>query len=86
MATSTSISPANGASSDTTANGETFMTANNSQSDDANATDTYRHGTGKSATIHEQLEQIAVSPVGWTFIDPAGDGALDALDRLGGDE
>jgi hypothetical protein len=62
------------------------MTAHNSHSDDTHADDTYRHGTGTSTALSEQLEQIAVSPVGWTFIDPMGDGALADLDRFGGDE
>jgi hypothetical protein len=62
------------------------MTANNTHSDDTHADDAYRHGTGKSTALSEQLEQIAVSPVGWTFIDPKDDGALAEIDRLGGDE
>lgn len=56
------------------------MSPHNTQSDDTHAADAYNHSTDKSTALNEQLAEIAVSPVGWTFIDPPGDGSLADID------
>jgi hypothetical protein len=69
------------------------MTSHDTRADDSNADGSkahakYRHGTGsgKSKTLLEQTEQIAVSPVGWTCFDPNGDDKIAFLDLRATDE
>jgi hypothetical protein len=61
---------------------------NDSHTDDSHAHVKYRHGTGsgKSHTLHDLTEQIAVSPVGWTCFDPNDDDAIAFLDLRATDE